>query len=56
MIVECQKSNDPQSDIHIWDVLKFRFDKHRPNSMRTYFSTMEVIKENITLQDLHNIN
>jgi len=38
----------------IWTIIKQRKDKARPNSMKTYLSTIEVIKENITIDYLNN--
>lgn len=52
IIVECKKSIYAENETQIWSILKYRNDKNRPNSMRTYFSTMEVIKDNITITDL----
>ena len=51
-IVECKIENN--GDIPKWIYVKYRSDKERPNSMRTYLSTIDVIDENITLCDLNN--
>ena len=52
-IVECKfVGKDGDSG---WVFIKHRVDKNRPNSMKTYFSTIDVINENITERDL-NLN
>lgn len=52
-IVECKiiKKGEESS----WVFIKRRDDKERPNSMKTYLSTINVINENITERDL-NLN
>ena len=51
-IVECKISQ--KDDETIWVYIKCREDKERPNSMKTYLSTIEVIKEDITTEYLNN--
>ena len=54
-IVECKLiKND--NDVTSWKFVKERVDKNRPNSMMTYLSTIQVIEEGITLQDLNNLS
>lgn len=51
-IVECKISQKDEETI--WVYVKCREDKERPNSMKTYLSTIEVIKEDITIEYLNN--
>ena len=49
VIVECKWKNITNP---IWIPIKVRDDKSHPNSVKTYMSTVETIKENLTLNDL----
>lgn len=50
-IVECKIRIN--SDKTSWIFIKNREDKDRPNSMRTYLSTIQVINEDITEDELN---
>lgn len=54
-IVECKLMKDSRG-VSLWKFVKERVDKNRPNSMMTYLSTIKVIEEGITLQDLNNLS
>ena len=54
-IVECRMTKTDNNIQHQWLVYKVRHDKDRPNSMKTYLSTIDIVKENITIQDIKNI-
>ena len=54
-IVECKMTKTDGSITHQWLVCKVRHDKDRPNSMKTYLSTIEIVKENITIRDIKYI-
>ena len=53
-IVECKMVETNDNIKHNWMVLKIRDDKDRPNSMRTYLSTIEIVKENVQIEDMNN--
>lgn len=52
-IVECRIVKNDEGTC--WKFVKERSDKDRPNSTMTYFSTIKVIEENISLDDLNNL-
>ena len=52
-IVECKFVLKVAEGDSQWIFIKHRVDKNRPNSMKTYLSTINVINENITEQDLN---
>lgn len=53
-IVECELIKKHNSET-TWRFVKVRDDKERPNSLRTYLSTIDTINENIT-EDYLNFN
>tara|TARA_A100001015_G_scaffold289080_1_gene360562 strand:- start:7128 stop:8030 length:903 start_codon:yes stop_codon:yes gene_type:complete len=52
-IVECKIEKNENNETS-WVYVKTREDKERPNSMKVYLATIEVIKENITIDYLNN--
>tara|TARA_Y100000389_G_C17464064_1_gene524063 strand:+ start:66 stop:1013 length:948 start_codon:yes stop_codon:yes gene_type:complete len=53
IIVECKWLPHP---VAVWAPIMIRKDKSHPNSVKTYMSTLETIDDDITLDDIKNIN